>query len=69
MKTLIKFITFSEKEFTIERENFNKKTFYDNLNNIKFLEIDDWTLINIKDIKEIQFKEKVKRIDYTSLLE
>ena len=69
MKTLIKFITFSEKEFTIERENFNKKTFYDNLNNIKFLEINDWTLINIKDIKEIQFKEKVKRIDYTSLLE
>jgi hypothetical protein len=41
MKTLIKFITFSEKEFSIEREDFDKKAFYNNLNNIKFLEIDD----------------------------
>lgn len=69
MKTLIKFITFSEKEFTIEREDFDKKAFYNNLNNIKFLEINDWTLINIKDIKEIQFKEQVKRLDFISLLE
>lgn len=66
METKIIVQTFDDNEYSIVKDNFDKDNFLWIINNSKFIEIND-TLINIRNIKNISFRENRKALDRTKI--